>query len=470
MADVPAATPQEKSTATPRKPKRAASKTREVTTSAVLITFTALVGIACVIALASTLTQTRVSTISIDGVPLSVWKLDDIRLQWSVVRAGIRDLSDNIAKSEQDRNKFVGAQAAIEEVFQAKDIALSIRVEELMFRLRVINPDLAKTIDDKKRNAEKYGLLDVARESLLKDHAIVKEYFERLDTAYEEYGKARADRANAAAKSDAIVKSIAGLQNAVAGSQTSLETLYRQVSTKFKKAAGNTKDDAKEKEVDLDDATRARIENALYELHSGFLGWFINLLVTTQPDILTLILVILMGILGSSLQMTYAFFKRHQIEAVGAYMLRVCVGAITALVIFIVAKAGVPVIADASKLGGDAGINPYFVSFLAIISGLMSENAIASVQNQGARFFGAENTGEPPRWARQDLRPAFTTANRDPERVKRLLQAKDEDFEGWMSGKDPLPANAQMIIAGVLQTPARDLFTDIPPDQAGTTS
>ena len=37
--------------------------------------------------------------------------------------------------------------------------------------------------------------------------------------------------------------------------------------------------------------------------------------------------------------------RMDQIEAVGAYMLRVCVGAITALVIFIVAKAGVPVIA-----------------------------------------------------------------------------------------------------------------------------
>ena len=90
-----------------------------------------------------------------------------------------------------------------------------------------------------------------------------------------------------------------------------------------------------------------------------------------------------MGILGSSLQMTYAFFKQHQVEKVERH---ICcgsaVGAITALVIFIVAKAGVPVIADASRLGGDAAINPYFVSFLAIISGLMSDNAVRSVQNR----------------------------------------------------------------------------------------
>jgi hypothetical protein len=278
-----------------------------------------------------------------------------------------------------------------------------------------------------------------------------------------------------------MIQRIIGLQDAVSGSRTSLEALYRQISPKFTvetaPAAKEAQPAAKEappapKPPEIDDATRSRIENALYELHSGrgVLGQFVNLLVTTQPDILTLTLVILMGVLGSSLQMTYAFFKQHRIEKVGAYLLRVCVGAITALVIFIVAKAGVPVIADASRLGGDAAINPYFVSFLAIISGLMSENAIVSVQNQGARFFGAELTSEPKRWAREDLHQEFKDSNRDPERVKRLLQAKDEEFEGWVSGKEPMPANVQMIIAGVLQKPPRDLYTDIPPDQAGTTS
>ena len=53
--------------------------------------------------------------------------------------------------------------------------------------------------------------------------------------------------------------------------------------------------------------------------------------------------------------------------------------------------------------------------------------------------------------------------------MRRLLQAKDDEFEDWVSGKKAMPANVQMMIAGVLQTPPRDLFTDIPPDQAGTT-
>jgi hypothetical protein len=232
-------------------------------------------------------------------------------------------------------------------------------------------------------------------------------------------------------------------------SATSLDAMFTQISAK------------------LDDPSSARIENALYELHSGRgpFGRFINMLVTTQPDILTLGLVILMGVLGSALQMTYALFKRNRIERTGAYFLRLSVGAITALVIFIVAKAGVPVIADASRMGGDAPINPYFVSFLAIISGLMSENAIQSVQSYGARFFAQEAAPETLRWARQDLREAFKKANRDPARVRELLNADDAQFEAWISGKERMPANVQTMIAGVLEMPRRELFTDMPPDE-----
>ena len=91
-------------------------------------------------------------------------------------------------------------------------------------------------------------------------------------------------------------------------------------------------------------------------------------------------LVIAMGVLGSSMQVNFATLVKNQTVTISGYVMRLTVGALTALVIFIVAKAGVPVIADTSRFGGDAPINPYLISFLAIISGLMSENAIASVQ------------------------------------------------------------------------------------------
>ncbi|MFH7813350.1 hypothetical protein ACH0C8_15675, partial [Acetobacter lovaniensis] len=90
---------------------------------------------------------------------------------------------------------------------------------------------------------------------------------------------------------------------------------------------------------------------------------------------------------------THSYFMKNEKQDIGGYFQRVAVGAMTALVIFIVAKAGVPVIADTSRLGGDAPINPYLVSFLAIISGLLSENAIANIQAQGRRYLGADGGG-----------------------------------------------------------------------------
>jgi hypothetical protein len=93
-----------------------------------------------------------------------------------------------------------------------------------------------------------------------------------------------------------------------------------------------------------------------------------------------------------------------------------------------------------------------------------SENAVLSIQAQGTRFFAPQT--EPLRWARVDLRDKFKAANRNPENVSRLLTVEASQFDAWISGKDSIPANAQMMIAGVLEMPRRDLFTDLPPEQA----
>ena len=76
-----------------------------------------------------------------------------------------------------------------------------------------------------------------------------------------------------------------------------------------------------------------------------------------------------------------------------------------------------PVIADASQLGSDAPMNPYFVSFLAIISGLMSENAIMMVQAQGAKFSLPRR--QPTRSdGRASICATLRKANRNPSNVQ----------------------------------------------------
>jgi hypothetical protein len=423
------------------------SKFRAMLTSTLLIVFTMSVGLVCVLVLSCTLTQTRMSSISIDGVNISIWKLDDIRKQWSGIRAQIVDQSDALSKAESELSLEAKKDAENDIKYRPVRTALDGRLEEFNFRVRVFDGDLAKAMSEKSP-AEQVGRLNAAQENL-KAHPELMPLIEQITALYATYEPIYDERMKVKATLKAKNEQVAGLKASATSLRASLDDLFAQFSKK-----------------QIDDPTRARVENALFELYSeGFLGTFINKLIVTPPDILTLGLVILMGVLGSALQMTHALFKLNRLESVGAYLLRLSVGAITALVIFIVAKAGVPVIADASRLGGDAPINPYFVSFLAIISGLMSENAILSVQTQGARFFAPESAPEQLRWARSDLREAFKTANRNPDNVKHLLGVEDSQFDAWMSGKEPLPGNAQLMIAGVLETPRRDLFTDLPPEE-----
>ena len=423
------------------------SRLREWLTSIVLIVFTSAVGFACVLVLASTLTQGRMAGLNIEGVNISIWKLDYIRQQWADIREHMRRESDDLAGAEQRRGELSAQLIAVEAKYQSALIAFAQLLDEFNSRIRPLDAVLAESMNGKDP-AQQHGNLLAAQDELLKRHPELAPLAESIGAAHRAFRPISGERAARQAANQAVIAEIETLQDGLKSGRTSLDALFAQISTR------------------LDETNRSRIENALYELHAGRgpLAKFINRLVTTPPDILTLGLVILMGVLGSALQMTYALFKRNRVERPGAYFLRLSVGAITALVIFIVAKAGVPIVADASRMGGDAPINPYFVSFLAIISGLMSENAIHSVQAQGARLFANEETPEPLRWARFDLREAFRQANRDPEKVKRLLNAEDGQFDAWIGGEESIPGNVQTMLAGVLERPRRELFSDLPPD------
>ena len=429
-------------------PTEEASKSRQAITSILLVLFTTAVGLLCILVLACTLTQARLTTISVDGVNIGIWKLDDTRTQWKKIRDRINDQSEALIKAKQDLDEAQQKLADDESLYRPARTPLDAELQALKTAILTSDPELAKAMVGSP--AEQISLLVTAKSHLLQTHPDLQGTFDRIADLDKTYEPVYAQRMKLEAIATAKKEEVKALNDSLKSLQDSLDGLFSQFSTK-----------------QLDDPTRVRVENALFELYSGkVLGSSMNWLLVMPPDILTLALVISMGVLGSALQMTHALFRQNRIERPGAYFLRLGVGAITALVIFIVAKAGVPVIADASRLGGDAPINPYFVSFLAIISGLMSENAIMMVQAQGAKFFAAETAADPQRWARFDLHDAFAKANRSPSNVRQLLNTEDAQFEGWISGKDAIPGAGQIMIAGVLGMPLRDLFTDIPPDDA----
>jgi hypothetical protein len=218
-------------------------------------------------------------------------------------------------------------------------------------------------------------------------------------------------------------------------------------------------------QVTIPKDVQAQVENAIYEFQSMYsvLGGLVYYFTLLPSDLLTLGLVVSMGILGSSLQLSYIYVTEFASRPTSFYILRPFLGAITSFVIFIAAKAGIPLITDVARVGANAPINPYFISFLAIISGLLSERALETLRRVGATYFREGDGNEPARWARDGMLHEFEVIKRDPKTLLEPLRVKESELGDWLAGKEPMPKSAQVLIAAVLNKPRRDLFTDLPP-------
>lgn len=199
------------------------------------------------------------------------------------------------------------------------------------------------------------------------------------------------------------------------------------------------------------------------------------------PDMLTLILVLAMGALGGTIHLTRIYFYGLSDTSAGVtvvtgpsyYVFRPFLGAITALSIYIVVKSGVLVISVPSTNGEGTRISPYFISFLGIISGLLAEQALDTIQTAGNRWFANSSTIGPARWARYLAQhfgypPAPGTELSDENKKKladiaSLVKASPAEFEEWLKEDKPVPYQHQHTISAFLNVPERDLFTDIPP-------
>ena len=120
------------------------SKLVQMITSFGLIAFTITVGLLCVLVLACTLTQARMSGMSIDGVNISIWKLNDIRKQWSDIRLQISKQSQSLPPAETTR---VDAEKHLNDYdvyYKPARTALDELLEEFHFVVQPFDPALAK--------------------------------------------------------------------------------------------------------------------------------------------------------------------------------------------------------------------------------------------------------------------------------------------------------------------------------------
>jgi lambda repressor-like predicted transcriptional regulator len=412
--------------------------------SAGLVVATVLLAGSCILILSGVLAQARLSGITIDGVSLSVRRLVSIGDQWKTTRDQIQS---ELQLRNEARNRRIdlnvrATNAANESAMKTERLVHSLQ----RFHRRVDATEPAIAAVNGKDFPDQIGAIQELAPQVHKDHPELDATVDDIGKAYDDYMIALASSQSAAAQLQAAEEAIEGLSDSIDSDNSSVNSLFDTI----KKG--------------LDPASREKIENALYELYVNreFSTRLTLTFITMEPDNLTLLLVVMMGVLGSSLQMTHAYCVRNQAITLSAYLLRISLGAITALVMFIVAKAGVPVLTDASRLGGDAPINPYFVAFLAIVSGLLSESALANVQQQGERLLGASAAG-PDRWARRDLTPELAAQGLSLAALASHLGVSERVAAAMLAGEEKLDPEAQKLVAIYLRGDPRDLFTDIPP-------
>lgn len=437
-------------------PVPATSDNRSWITSFVLVLLTLLVAVTCIITLACTLTQTRVASLVVD---VSIPKLDFVGRQWAVHRNDGKELIE----LEQEDLKL-SADIAVASLLSGRaSDAVQNKLDAFSFRTEKI-PDFPKQTHPVKM-AERYSLIVGNKDFLIQKDEGFRQLIDDIEKAFDDLSRAQATVARMGIESGRVKAKIELTRNRV---EQAMSTVFNYIKA----------------DLDKDKDARARVENAFYELsidkfdcglrdntECGPLGGLIARglyhILTLRPDLLTLCLVILMGVLGSTLQISHAYFMKNERQDIGGYFQRIAVGAMTALVIFIVAKAGVPVVTDTSRLGGDAPINPYLISFLAIISGLLSENAIANIQAQGRRYLG--DGGGVKRWARQDLTGDLPTQQVTIETLAGHLGVEKPMAESMLKGETAMDPPQQQTVALILRRDPRGLFTDIAPPIAAAT-
>ena len=145
------------------------------------------------------------------------------------------------------------------------------------------------------------------------------------------------------------------------------------------------------------DDSFALLNELIFFENAGFIIFYMPdplIFPTMPPAILTLILTLSMGALGSVIYVTRYYFSTEPARAFSWYIFRPFLGMITALAVYVFAKAGQLSFSDASLDSSlSEGLNPFVLSFLAIISGLLSEQAITWLTRSGSRLFGEPDGG-----------------------------------------------------------------------------
>ncbi|MGE3143599.1 MAG: hypothetical protein AB7L65_09775, partial [Hyphomonadaceae bacterium] len=134
-------------------------------------------------------------------------------------------------------------------------------------------------------------------------------------------------------------------------------------------------------------------------------------LVQLHPTFMSTVLVLLMGALGAILYLFPAYMSRANPVTFAEIVVRLIFGMCTALAFYIVANATV---AGVSFVPGQQGVqsasllNPFTVSLIGIVAGVMADDIARWIKSRGSELFGGQQLPSSPTTA------ATTASNVDP--------------------------------------------------------
>ena len=162
--------------------------------------------------------------------------------------------------------------------------------------------------------------------------------------------------------------------------------------------------------------------------------------------LLVLILTISMGALGSVIHLTWEFFDKSKKKNLTWYFFRPFLGGILAFSIFILVKSGQMFVSSASPSGGSAGgLNPFFISFLAIVSGMLSEQAYTRISAAGSNLL-APPISEVRRYVRRKvLLKLLDDQDKTESDLIRYVQEPLSRIKSWFSEQESYPGTTKIM-------------------------
>ena len=251
------------------------------------------------------------------------------------------------------------------------------------------------------------------------------------------------------------------------------DAIYAVVSVKQRgdKVDGkdvDEKDLLRQKIDDIEpEATKRKLLALRVEAASPFLKWPVVSFWAKMPaDFVIFFLAMAMGAVGGALSTMRELVQEGRNPKLREYVLRPALGAMVAIAVFTLFKAGQLVISNNvnPQLGDALNLNPFLTAFIGLISGLVAKQAITSVELAGASFFAAREEQKSV-YAREELKKKIgDLPEDDKEKLRSILKVSEKDLDNWQDETRPIPKQASEILSAFLHMKKRELFAEEPKD------